>query len=1319
MEYITPFVKKYSNIDDLLQNKDINSSIYDDRHELSINNLLGIDFICIVGEPGIGKSRLIKEIINQIPDKYFFMKATTFEIEYTEKEEEYYIIDALDEVAENQFFQKLQAIKKLKEFNPTSKVVFSCRKHYVASFAKAFSQIKGITFLEIDKLTNKQVEIVIDGCSDVTKMNVANNPKLKELIRIPRYLGFLLQSEKQNRSYQNMGELFDYIITNSIETAIKQSKRDINIDTFIILIEYVLQKVAFIMEICRKDNISKDELYTILDGVKGNMTQMLLANFDLLFLQSRILKDTAGMLQFENTELQEFLAAKELLRHDHIESILYDVAVNKELKHIYPNWYDVLPHISYSNTGTDILINVIKLIISYESNLENKSFESLLRYIDPSILTPLQRKDLFTIIFEHYFNTHPLVYIGTGTVDILVGCYNSSCAANLMQNHDNLNKIQLANIRVILERLRESQKLEDKIIQYWKDAVKTLIHRDDEYKVAALYICYAINDTDTFIYWMELFKDFNQHIKDTFYDVTGHSKITQIDVVNCWINGCFERNPHAINAVMFITDIPTITYVYRRIIEANKLHEFFNPIGSLHVFYEYPLVRHFEITWDKDAEYKLILSKIIATYLSEHSYTSNDQIYPLVKIILKNHDTGGLFIDCFDRFWDLEDLFRRFDVGLIDIELISSIEELMHRAKIEQRHIDAILTTLVYKIRMDDNKKDLIKDYIMRYTPIFDSWEENSKKINYEGEKPELISIYESLNNSEINKYNKFEAAFKLSKNFDFVQKVDLQPIVATIIAFFNDIDLDEVSITRQAEDSFRITASLIKIPSFINLLNHFGIKEVLLNNRDKLLKTLPIICWISNFNANEIKGTYKSLIGSITNQEQDMLVEWWKSRNDDFINISPDDIISCITDYGISTLSYKLEEYIADYVKHPNAHNSIPAAKALKLISEGYCQWDLAKYRLLFQSLNDKGIDSVKMQCNAIMIEQFQDEAAIKWRINYLRNNVFKSVQNQTGQLRPVSMEEIEVNQTNPQLFRCFMSLRANENLNKYMLELFEFGLSLSVNQITQEYSSYLLNQIYLFFISTESFYHIKLLRTIVENYNVTNQSYFVNRIMNNAEVVFLNRNKISIEKALKQYNRCIEETYLDIRNDGDLRRFFTNIYLEVQKEIQDQGIYSLVRSEDLNEDFIQRELKNTIINKCCQIGLETVQIDREVTLQDNKRTDLLIRFGLCNPIMVELKLLNNEEIQNDEKRREYKGKFVQYLNATNASLAVFWIFDVHKKKNNDRAKFDILKSEYMDLPLTKVILSDCKCSSSMETGISKPRKQSKQSKKASKGKK
>ena len=206
---------------------------------------------------------------------------------------------------------------------------------------------------------------------------------------------------------------------------------------------------------------------------------------------------------------------------------------------------------------------------------------------------------------------------------------------------------------------------------------------------------------------------------------------------------------------------------------------------------------------------------------------------------------------------------------------------------------------------------------------------------------------------------------------------------------------------------------------------------------------------------------------------------------------------------------------------------------------------------------------------------------------------------------------------------------------------------------------------------------------------------------------MLFIRSEKVSIDKAIKQYNKCIEESHLDIRNDGDLRRFFTQIHSEVQKEIQDQGIYSLVRQKLLSEDFIQRELKNTIINKCCQMGLEAVQIDREVTLQDNKRTDFLIRYGLCNPIMVELKLLNNNEIQDEGKRHEYRKKFIQYTNATHACLSVFWVFDVHKN-GSDATKFEKLREEYKDVENTLVLLTDCKCSSGLDTGVNKDKSNS-----------
>lgn len=133
--------------------------------------------------------------------------------------------------------------------------------------------------------------------------------------------------------------------------------------------------------------------------------------------------------------------------------------------------------------------------------------------------------------------------------------------------------------------------------------------------------------------------------------------------------------------------------------------------------------------------------------------------------------------------------------------------------------------------------------------------------------------------------------------------------------------------------------------------------------------------------------------------------------------------------------------------------------------------------------------------------------------------------------------------------------------------------------------------------------------------------------------------------------------------------------------------------------------------------MGLETVRVDREVALQDNKRTDILIRYGMCNPIMIELKLLHNSEIQITKQRQEYKKKFVQYTNATNACLSVFWVFDVHKDGSDD-SKFRDLDAEYKDLNNTMVLLTDCKCSSGLDTGISR-KKQNSVQKRVGKGKK
>ena len=1301
MNYIVPKITKYSNIDELLKGENKTRSLFNEN-PLLIDDLLNENYVCIVGEPGIGKSRLISEIKEHPTKKMLFAcNASDFKSQVIPSGIEYCIVDALDEVDGSAFSNTLQLIKQYKEEHQDVKVILSCRKHYVASYVNLFSSCTKLVFVELNRLEDREVTKVIDTCSDVTKENVNKSPKLRKLLSIPRYLTFLLESENQRGAISNIGELFEFIIDSSIEKVLTAYKDTFRIENFKVLIKRVIEKIAFIMEISRKDKISKDDLYTIIDELKGKMAHMLVANFDLLFFESRILKETNGILQFENSEIQEYLAAKELGRQDNIESVLYDVAVQKELKHIYPNWYDVIPHLSYSEGRSDSFVNVFKLITAYESHLENETFESLLRYVNTSTLGDQQRADLFSILYEHYQRV-PAYIKWRGPIENLIQeCYTSSCNKKLRPFSDQLNEIQLTNIYAILEVLVENNKLDESLIEYWKDATTALMEtRDSEKQLIALNFYNAFTDDEEFIKLASTFNSFNEEVKQKYIELTGYRNITDRLVIDCWLTECYKSSPKAINAVLYIDDPESIIYAYNKIL-TDGIREFFNLKDSLLVFYELSLQKQFNIVWEHNQDSKILMTKVIAYFVKNRTYSSLKDINTVVKQILLEEETGKIFFYYFEKdIWELNELFRTFDADVTDADLISKLDTLLKDIKAEEWEVDYILTALVNKIRKDESKKHTISEYIKRYEKTFELWDQNSIEMVQEREPdPSLIQAYESLSSPELSKYNKFEIAYKLSKKIDFLSKQEHKPIVDVITDFFNEIDLDKLILEKNGENSYSLSTALIKIPSYVKVLHHLGYRALLEKYKDILIKTLPIVCRTTNFDSREIKDIYKSVIGNINKDDKSAIVKWWKARKDDFMNISPNDIFACITDYGIDALSYKLEEYIEKYIEDDSLENRIAASRALELISEDYCKWDINKYKKLFGSLEDESIESVKMQCNAIMIEKFQESEAINWRIEYLRANVTKSVHNETGHARYISREESEMISSNPYMFRCFMNIKDNDGLINQMFDLFDFGLSLSVKSDTQEYSSYLLRQIYLFFVNINNITYISELRKKVEAFNAKNMSYLAYLIMNNAENIFLKNETITISKAIKLYNRCIDEFYLQIRNNGDLRRYFSKIQYEVQKEIQDQGIYALVRQQSLSEDYIQRELKNTIINKCCQMGLETIQIDREVALQDNKRTDFLIRYGLCDPIMVELKLLNNHEIKNKKERQKYKKKFVQYTNATNACLSVFWVFDVHKGGSIE--DFEYLKAEYRDLNNTLVLLTDCRCSSGIETGI------------------
>ena len=210
--YITPQIRKYETIDDLLENSNKSRSLFDMEDYLSIDNLLQNDFVCIVGEPGIGKTKLIDEIKKLFSNETVFIR-TASKLISIPKGIEYCLIDALDEVEGNAFHSTLQLIKQYKKDNLKTKVLFTCRKHYVASYKHIFASCKDLFYVELCRLNDKDVKEFIDKCPEKINTNVFKSPKLRELLTIPRYLKLLLEYKTSKDDISNIGELFEYFVS--------------------------------------------------------------------------------------------------------------------------------------------------------------------------------------------------------------------------------------------------------------------------------------------------------------------------------------------------------------------------------------------------------------------------------------------------------------------------------------------------------------------------------------------------------------------------------------------------------------------------------------------------------------------------------------------------------------------------------------------------------------------------------------------------------------------------------------------------------------------------------------------------------------------------------------------------------------------------------------------------------------------------------------------------------------------------------------------------------------------------------------------------
>lgn len=800
--YILPNIKQYKNIDDLFESTDkSNTTRFTDKSSF-LGTIIKTHHLCIVGEPGIGKSRLLKELESSLSSKDVVKcNAVDFNSKSIGTDVKYCIVDALDEVESNQFARVFREIKDFCENNKNANVVFSCRKHYVASYAHIFSSFTDLSYIELLRLENESVRDILSSCSKQVISNIEKSKKMLDLLSVPRYLEYFIEYQKENVNCKNIGQIFEQFVEKNILNAIDNyNHTQCDKKNLAILIQRVLEKIAFVMEIGRLDSITKDELYTILDGISGNMTQMVLSNLSLLFFENRILKETNGVLMFPDTEIQEYLAAKELCRHDNIESVLYDIAVCHDIKHIYPNWLDVIPHVSYTRSLS--YFNIFKLILSYESNLELDSLDALLRYVDPTILSIEQKAELFKIIWNNYFSRPVYIRWRSPILSILQQCYSAGCSQMIMPATEHLNKIQLSNISAILEVLAHGNCLSSEVISYWTNAAKKLVEKQNsDIQYVSLSIFEAINDIEDLIRLAKKFDTFNSDVKGKYCDITGYNGFTDKNVIQCWINECYQSNPHAINAILCIENTELIISTYKQIVNNNKIEKFFNPVGNLSVHY-FSLIKQILAVFHKNKEAKNDLTQLFAVYLKTRYYhkISGDETR-LFKQIVQDDSVSLCFVQSLDQNRGLWYYLKNIEPEYIDYDLICAIENILEKLCKDNYNIDRCLLSLLSKVRHDQDKQLSLSKYLARYSDVFKRWDKSEGEENTSNSDKELEEAYNYLVDQNIKSKDKYDCALFLCENIDYLKSIDYNKVFTVIYDFFNNVDLDKTKTKTKKKD--------------------------------------------------------------------------------------------------------------------------------------------------------------------------------------------------------------------------------------------------------------------------------------------------------------------------------------------------------------------------------------------------------------------------------------------------------------------------------------------------------------------------------------
>lgn len=1362
-KYIRPYLHEYGTAREVIDKE--KTRFYGARR-LSWEEILSKTKTAVLGEPGFGKSRFLRELVKNtnnaicidlktIQDKTILdlieenicLESNNFDLENLE--ESIICFDALDEVKGDDFLSVVDKINVFIQDNPKVKIFVSCRIHH---FEKWNPDIAFDSFLSIAPLDSQGIYEFLK-CSQIRDEDLNKvwkkyrSSHSNSIIQTPRYLEMLLDVLKEKGVDHVLKltkiSLFDELVFRNLSIEAEKSSLSTNQDN--IFISRVQQTLALIMEINQSNLITEDEFWTIVDDIQSKIfTVQAIQRIPKFWERTLIKKNANNEIEFQNTEIQEYLAAREISRLGNLEQSIFDFAFEPLLREIMPSWYNTLSFLIDLNPS--LLISLLDFVNGGNQKIIHSEDLFKLIKIGSDNFSDREKTNIFQLIFTYFQNNN--IWIPFEIEDALPSYYTPLNEELLKTSIDGTKskgiylEVKRGNTASIVEGLVRRNKLNNEQLNFWNNKFQKWL-KENRTSDNSAFLRYTLRALTSF-------KDINllKEVHETYE--SGDDLYKQV-----FIEGCAEIDPdndlsiEYFEKALFSSSTSMLDYHAREsIAKLNKKESVVKILVKCVTDRDFLIQfgSQFDDNWNKKLDHNLeqFLDKVDKFWDSKISKILNN-------IVIEVYSR--------ERIWELRD--GKFIFYLLDLlkkynenylfQLMNEISSLDIKNSnyyqvvscfahlLEEKQTEEFIEN--FKVLFSNSYLLSVFFRVENYYPNKQSIVEKAKKIlvkEYQENKKQYLEqekIYGYNNNKEVSVYEEFRFKLEPESNkymsdlfYYFFNNKDklrifitpkekkrIEELIENIINRSPKEASLEITNRKENGSTYTVTTWVQEFTACVNLLSecedYFNIN--IAKYRNNIIQILPFSYTDTVRNVFALLGDY------ISKEEIDSLMEVYDpSRKDDLKIHLPSSLIEAVKKYRIAE-AVPILQFLIDQSKLKISHyHKIEALNVLGTILH-----NKEYFVEIFDSyinINDEEFE-IAEEANRQLIIKFKDESAINWRFDQLKKRVIEFERPKSKGVRRVSSVEAELSN---KTFGGVLFEISDPDLRLYMKfeHLLDFAVKISERNKKMELYAQYLREIYSVYIG-----NLKINRNyipidrfekwILKNETKNGVNWLKYKLFEAKRNYMIHLSKPqSIREAVSKYNIQKRKHYIALKSSVDLVNVAEEIInIDIERWVNSEGGYRMFHDFDLikknkdnekekgktkpkaHEEFIQKTIKAQF-----ELGFlrrefreADLNVIREPQLLNDKKPDFIISYGLSGKIIIEIKLSDNNEVKlkvdGDYYKSciDYKEKILKYPKGFGAIKGIFLIVNL-KKRDDFKFQINKLKKLYDETHI-KVIGLDC----------------------------